>query len=38
LDGDIKAIMRRLDLDRDGEISFSDFFNALLPYFIYATD
>ena len=32
---DIKALIRRLDLDNDGEVSFSDFFNAMLPYFIY---
>jgi len=32
---DIKALCRRLDHDQDGEISFSDFFGALLPYFIY---
>lgn len=34
-DDDIKALMRRLDIDGDGEVSFSDFFSALLPYFIY---
>jgi hypothetical protein len=34
-DADIKALCRRLDHDQDGEISFSDFFGALLPYFIY---
>jgi hypothetical protein len=27
--------MRRLDADGDDEISFSDFFQGLLPYFIY---
>jgi Ca2+-binding EF-hand superfamily protein len=32
---DIKALCRRLDNDHDGEISFSDYFTALLPYFIY---
>ena len=32
---DIKALMRRLDIDHDGEVSFSDFFSAMLPYFIY---
>ena len=32
---DIKALCRRLDHDQDGEISFSDFFGAMLPYFIY---
>ncbi len=34
-EGDIAAIMRRLDADGDDEISFSDFFQGLLPYFIY---
>ena len=34
-DADIKALARRLDNDQDGEVSFSDFFGALLPYFIY---
>ena len=34
-DADIKALCRRLDNDQDGEVSFSDFFGALLPYFIY---
>jgi hypothetical protein len=34
-DDDIKALCRRLDNDHDGEVSFSDFFTALLPYFIY---
>jgi Ca2+-binding EF-hand superfamily protein len=34
-DDDIKALMRRLDIDGDGEVAFSDFFTALLPYFIY---
>mmetsp|Transcript_19454 Transcript_19454/g.29914 ORF Transcript_19454/g.29914 Transcript_19454/m.29914 type:complete len:161 (-) Transcript_19454:1217-1699(-) len=34
-DADTKALCRRLDHDQDGEISFSDFFGALLPYFIY---
>ena len=32
---DIKALCRRLDHDHDGEISFADFFGAMLPYFIY---
>ena len=32
---DIKALCRRLDNDHDGEVSFSDYFTALLPYFIY---
>ena len=27
--------MRRLDADGDDELSFSDFFQGLLPYFIY---
>jgi Ca2+-binding EF-hand superfamily protein len=34
-DDDIKALIRRLDIDNDGEVSFSDFFSAMLPYFIY---
>ena len=34
-DDDIKALIRRLDIDSDGEVSFSDFFTAILPYFIY---
>lgn len=34
-DDDIKALMRRLDIDHDGEVSFSDFFTSMLPYFIY---
>ena len=34
-DADIKAFCRRLDHDQDGEVSFSDFFGAMLPYFIY---
>lgn len=33
-ESDIKALMRRLDLDQDGEVSFSDFFASFLPYFI----
>jgi hypothetical protein len=36
LDADLNAVMRRLDYDGDQEISFSDFFNRLLPYFIYS--
>ena len=32
---DIRALCRRLDNDHDGEVSFSDYFTALLPYFIY---
>ena len=27
--------MRRMDADGDEEISFSDYFSTLLPYFIY---
>lgn len=34
-DNDINAIMRRMDADGDEEISFSDYFASLLPYFIY---
>jgi len=34
-DDDVKALIRRMDLDHDGEVSFSDFFASLLPYFIY---
>jgi len=34
-DNDINAIMRRMDADGDEEISFSDYFTSLLPYFIY---
>ena len=34
-DNDINAIMRRMDADGDEEISFSDYFSTLLPYFIY---
>jgi hypothetical protein len=34
-DDDVKALSRRLDNDHDGEVSFSDFFGSLLPYFIY---
>ena len=34
-DNDINAIMRRMDADGDEELSFSDFFSSLLPYFIY---
>jgi hypothetical protein len=29
-------VVRRLDHDGDGEVSFSDFFNRLLPYFVYS--
>jgi len=34
-EGDINSIMRRMDADGDEEVSFSDFFASLLPYFIY---
>jgi len=34
-DNDVNAIMRRMDADGDDELSFSDFFQSLLPYFIY---
>jgi len=34
-DSDINAILRRMDTDGDDELSFSDFFSSLLPYFIY---
>ena len=34
-ESDINAVMRRMDADGDEELSFSDFFAALLPYFIY---
>lgn len=34
-DSDVNAIMRRMDSDGDEELSFSDFFSSLLPYFIY---
>lgn len=33
-ESDIRALMRRLDHDQDGEVSFTDFFNAFLPYFV----
>ena len=33
---DLAAVLRRLDHDCDGEVSFADFFNRLLPYFIYS--
>ena len=33
---DLAAVLRRLDNDSDGEVSFSDFFNRLLPYFIFS--
>jgi hypothetical protein len=34
-EGDLNAIMRRMDADGDEELSFSDFFSSLLPYFIF---
>jgi len=34
-DMDIKALCRRLDNDQDGEVSFADFFDSFLPFFIY---
>lgn len=34
-EGDLNAVMRRVDADGDEELSFSDFFAGLLPYFIY---
>jgi len=34
-DDDVSAILRRMDADDDNELSFSDFFQSLLPYFIY---
>ena len=34
-DGDIVAIMRKMDADGDGLLSFTDFFATLLPYFIF---
>jgi hypothetical protein len=36
LEADLNAIFRRLDHDGDLQISFADFFNRLLPYFIYS--
>ena len=36
LDADLSAVIRRLDHDNDEDISFSDFFNKLLPYFVYS--
>ena len=33
-ESEIRALMRRLDHDQDGEVSFTDFFNAFLPYFV----
>ena len=32
-ESEIKGLMRRLDLDQDGEVSFQDFFSSFLPYF-----
>ena len=34
-DNDINAVMRRMDANGDEEISFADYFTAMLPYFIY---
>ena len=34
-DTDISAVLRRMDANGDGEISFSDYFTSMLPYFIY---
>lgn len=34
---DIKALCRRLDHEHKGEITFADFFAAMLPYFIYGS-
>jgi Ca2+-binding EF-hand superfamily protein len=34
-ESDVNAIMRRMDADGDEELSFSDFFTSLLPYFIF---
>ena len=34
-DSDVIAIIRRMDSDGDDEVSFSDFFSSLLPYFIF---
>jgi len=34
-ESDLNAIMRRMDADGDEELSFSDFFSSLLPYFIF---
>lgn len=34
-ESDLEAVMRRVDTDTDDEISFSDFFSSLLPYFIF---
>ena len=34
-DSDIHAIIRRMDVDGDEEVSFSDYFTSLLPYFIF---
>lgn len=36
-DSDITALLRRADADDDGELSFSDFFSTLLPYFIFGS-
>ena len=34
-DSDVVAIIRRMDTDGDEEVSFSDYFTTLLPYFIF---
>ena len=34
-DSDINSIMRKMDKDGDGLLSFTDFFATMLPYFIY---
>ena len=34
-DSEVMAIIRRMDADGDDEVSFSDFFSSLLPYFIF---
>ena len=35
-ESDVKALIRRMDVDNDGAISFADFFTRMLPYFIFA--
>lgn len=34
-ENDINSLVRRIDNNLDEEISFSDFFQGLLPYFIF---
>lgn len=34
-DSDVKALIRRMDVDHDNAISFADFFTRMLPYFIF---